>query len=348
MTLDDNQKMRELVDRLVAMSPGPPPYPEEVVMAMPANKPRRNPVLIFAGAAALVLLLAVVPLLLVEDTARLAGTTLPLVTDTTLPAQTTVAVKPPSVKHQAVVYLVHSPENSSRGGNPALVPFLTEVIGPEAVSAILLALQLLTDPELVPPAGFDNVIPASVEILDVSFESDIINVEVNQGFLAGAGGSLGDFTMLNQLVFTATQFNPAASILFMVNGQPVEAFGGNGVDLSTPVSREAFLEGNVNSVIVTGIEIAPEVVTVSGLAQVFEGTVNLEVLDSDGNVVDDAFTTTEGAPAWGEYTLEVTHNFEQTPGSVRVFWHSPEDGSPTDVVTIPVRPDSSDVWDLRP
>lgn len=348
MTLDDNQKMRELMDRLVAMSPEPPPYPDEVVMAMPATKPRRNPVLMFAGAAALVLLLAVVPLLLVEDTAPLAGTTLPPVTDTTLPEQTTVTVQPPLVKQQAVVYLAHSPENSSRGGNPALVPFLTEVSGPEAVSAILLALQLLTDPELAPPARFDNVIPAAVEILDVSVEGDIINVEVNEDFLAGAGGTLGDFTMLNQLVFTATQFNPAASVRFMVNGQPVEAFGGNGVDLSTPVSREAFLEGNVNSVIVTGIETAPEVVTVSGLAQVFEGTVNLEVLDSDGNVVDDAFTTTEGAPAWGEYTFEVTHNLEQTLGSIRVFWHSPEDGSPTDVVTIPVRAAGDEFWDLRP
>jgi hypothetical protein len=351
MTLDDNKKMRELVDRLVAMSPEPPPYPEEVIMVTPSTRPRRNPIMVFAGAAGLVLLIAAVPLLLRNDTPPSAGASLPSVTNTTPPEETTLTEPPPVTTQQAVVYLAQSPENSNSGGNPALVPFLTNVTGAENDSATLLALQLLTDPELFPPPGFNNVIPASVEILDVSVEGDIINVEANEGFLAGTGGTLGDFAMLNQLIFTATQSNPAASVQFIVNGQPVEAFGGNGVDLSTPVSREAFLEGNVNSVIVTSIETTAEGVTVTGLAQVFEGTVNWEVIDSDGNVVevvDEPFTTTEGAPAWGEYTFEVPHDFEQTPGSIRVFWHSPKDGSPTDVVTVPVRAAGDEVWDLRP
>ncbi|HJQ96200.1 MAG TPA: Gmad2 immunoglobulin-like domain-containing protein, partial [Acidimicrobiia bacterium] len=348
---DDNQKMRQLVDRLVAMSPEPPPFPEEMIMAKPATRRRRNPVLMFTGAAALVLLLAVVPLLLLEDTAPSAGTTLPTVTDTRLPDQTTVTEQPPLVTQQAVVYLAQSPENSSRGGNPALVSFLTEVSGAEDESGILLALQLLADSELALPAGFDNVIPAGIEILDVSIDGDIINVEANEDFLAGAGGTLGDFTMLNQLIFTATQSNPAALVQFTVNGEPIQAFGGNGLDLTNPMGREAHLDDNVNSVIVTSIETSPDGVTVTGLAQVFEGTVNWDVIDSDGKIVeivDDTFTTTEGAPAWGEYSFEVPHDFEQTPGSIRVFWYSPRDGSATDVVTIPIRAAGNEVWNLRP
>lgn len=348
MTFDDDQKMRELVDRLVAMSPEPPPYPDEVTMAMPTTRTRRSPIIVFAGTAAVVLLVAAIPLLLSNDTPPVGGTTPPPVTDTTLTDQTTVTEAPPLTAQQAVVYLVQNPDNSR--GNPALVPFLTSVTGTEDDSEILLALQLLTDPDLTPPPGFDNMIPAGVEVLDVSVDGEVISVDMNDEFLSGAGGTLADFTMVNQMVFTATQSNPSATVRFTVNGEPVVAFGGNGLDL-TAVDRddEDFLN-NLNSVIVTDIETTPDGVIVSGLARVFEATVNFDVVDDNGNVVEEpAFApASEGAPEWGEYTFEVTHDFEQTPGSIRVFWGSPEDGSPTDVVTIPVRAAGDEVWDLRP
>lgn len=235
MTFDDDQKMRELVDRLVAMSPETPPYPDEVIMAMPTTRTRRSPIIVFAGAAAVVLLVAAIPLLLSTDTPPVGGTTPPPVTDTTLTDQTMVTEAPPLTAQQAVVFLVQSPDNSR--GNPALVPFLTSVTGTEDESEISLALQLLTDPDLTPPPGFDNVIPAGVEVLDVSVDGEVISVDMNDEFLSGAGGTLADFTMVNQMVFTATQSNPSAMVRFTVNGEPVVAFGGNGLDL-TAVDRD--------------------------------------------------------------------------------------------------------------
>ena len=48
MSRSDDRKMKKLADRLVAMSPEPPPYPEEVsVTQREDSKPR--PVLVFAG-----------------------------------------------------------------------------------------------------------------------------------------------------------------------------------------------------------------------------------------------------------------------------------------------------------
>jgi hypothetical protein len=85
---------------------------------------------------------------------------------------------------------------------------------------------------------------------------------------------------------------------------------------------------------------------VSGVANVFEATVSLEVVDAGGNVVVEDFTTAScGTGCWGAYSFNIDYPFtgEET---VRVFWHSPEDGSPSDVVTIPVLWDDPDGWDL--
>ncbi|HEX9865197.1 MAG TPA: hypothetical protein VGC03_09545, partial [Acidimicrobiia bacterium] len=59
----DDQRMKDLADRLVAMSPEPPPFPEEVTVTQPRVS-RSSPVLMFAGAAVIVLVLAAIPLLL--------------------------------------------------------------------------------------------------------------------------------------------------------------------------------------------------------------------------------------------------------------------------------------------
>jgi hypothetical protein len=74
--------------------------------------------------------------------------------------------------------------------------------------------------------------------------------------------------------------------------------------------------------------------------------VSLEVVDSDGNVVVEDFTTaTCGTGCWGAYSFIIDYPF--TGGEkIRVFWHSPEDGSPSDVVTIPVLWNDPDGWDL--
>ena len=75
-----------------------------------------------------------------------------------------------------------------------------------------------------------------------------VTVDMNEAFLAGSGsGLLGDFTMLNQLIYTATAFGEIESVLFTVNGEPVTAFGSEGLDLSEPQGQDAYLD-QLNSV----------------------------------------------------------------------------------------------------
>ncbi|HEY6627988.1 MAG TPA: Gmad2 immunoglobulin-like domain-containing protein [Acidimicrobiia bacterium] len=360
--------MKDLADRLVAMSPEPPPFPEETTVTQPTNGAKKqSPVLIFAGAAAIVIVLALIPILLLRGGGEVApiGTTTtstvpstqssePVVTSTsiaevttTLPETTTTA---PVAETQGVfVFLVQTPENSNTG-NPALVPFFSSA---EAVPGdpTLASLRLLTADGLTPPPGFQSMIPVEVEVVGVTRapSDQLITVDMNQAFVDGAGGLLADFTMLNQLIFTASDGEEISEVLFTVNGDPVTAFGTEGLDISRPLGRDAFLD-QLNSVNLdsapTGTGDAPLVI--SGFANVFEATVSLELVDGDGNVVYEAFTTaTCGTGCWGAFSFNIDDfDFEATPVSVRVFWHSAKDGSPSDVVTVPILWNDEGGWDL--
>jgi spore germination protein GerM len=361
MSGKDDRKMKELADRLVAMSPEPPPFPEEVTVTQPKGS-RPSPILMFAGAAVIVLILAAIPILLVgnggdvDPIATTTTSTVPStvtsgetvitgeVTTTTLDEETTSTTIPMEVSG-AVVYLTQAPQNSITG-NPALVPFRTQYQVPPSTPEALASLQLLASDMTLPP-GFTSTVPEDVEVVGVTLDEHQITVDMNEAFLEGAGGLLADFTMLNQLIYTAAHFGEIELVQFTVNGEPVEQFGSDGLDISDPMGPDAFLD-QLNSVLVTspvnGEGDSP--LMVSGVANVFEATVSLEVVDGGGNVVHEDFTTaTCGTGCWGAYTFDVDYPFTGEE-SIRVFWHSPEDGEPADVVTVPVLWDDQDGWDL--
>ncbi|HJQ90835.1 MAG TPA: Gmad2 immunoglobulin-like domain-containing protein [Acidimicrobiia bacterium] len=372
MSRADDRKMKELADRLVAMSPEPPPYPEEVsVTHREDSKPR--PVLVFAGAALVVLLLAAIPLLLsrgggeVDPVASSTTSTVPTTVTTQPQASTTVTTEAPATTTtvpatttttapgveavEAVLYAVQTPENSFTG-NPALVAFhgtvVPDVPFEEPMNPAYPGLYALTSENLFLPDGFSNMVPAAVEILGVTPGEHTVTVDMNEAFLAGSGsGLLGDFTMLNQMISTASAFGEIESVLFTVNGEPVTAFGSEGLDLSEPQGRDAYLD-QLNSVNVDSpIQgQGDESLRVAGFANVFEATVSLEVVDATGNVVQEDFATaTCGTGCWGAYEFEVDYPFVGDE-TIRVFWHSAEDGSPSDVVSIPVLWDDPDGWDF--
>jgi hypothetical protein len=62
-------------------------------------------------------------------------------------------------------------------------------------------------------------------------------------------------------------------------------------------------------------------VTVSGTASVFEGTVQLRILDADGEEIASAFTTASaGAPERGDFSEEVAFTVDEAQdGMVEVF-----------------------------
>ena len=207
MSEDFDRRMRELADRVVAMSPEPPPFPEETVVTQPSGESKPKPVLIFAGAALAVLLLVGIPILLFtgdegEPAVTTTPTTLPstVVTEpapsTTEPApsttttvpETTTSVGPVLERRNVPIFLVQQPENSFTG-NPAVVPFLSVSEALPEESDEMAALRLLTRDDLILPDDFSNVIPAPVEVIGVELypQDHWIIVDMNPAFLEGAG-----------------------------------------------------------------------------------------------------------------------------------------------------------------
>ena len=86
-----------------------------------------------------------------------------------------------------------------------------------------------------------------------------------------------------------------------------------------------------------GDEVASPV-TISGTADVFEATVHMRILDSGGLEVAARFTTaTCGSGCRGEFSTQLSFFVEKTQdGTIEVFEVSAEDGSPINVVTVPV------------
>jgi hypothetical protein len=82
-------------------------------------------------------------------------------------------------------------------------------------------------------------------------------------------------------------------------------------------------------------------VTISGTASVFEGTVQLRILDADGEEIASAFTTASaGAPERGEFSEEVEFTVDEAQdGVVEVFEQnvaSPEESPERELFTVEV------------
>jgi germination protein M len=126
---------------------------------------------------------------------------------------------------------------------------------------------------------------------------------------------------LAQLVYTLTQFSSADS---------VEVDGGT-------YTRSDF-EEQTPSVLVESplpFEEVTSPLNVSGTANTFEATFNYELLDADGNIVDEDFVTaTSGTGTRGTFDF-TTADFDDV-ATLRVFELSAEDGSRMREVDIPL------------
>lgn len=189
-------------------------------------------------------------------------------------------------------------------------------------------------------AGVATAIPAGTRLLGVSLSDDgLLTVDLS-GEFAAPGGSLEEQLRLAQVVHTATQFRTVEGVAFRVDGQPVEAFGSHGIVLDRPQTREDYLDVFPLILVESPLigQTVPNPVTVSGVANVFEATVSLRVLDASGREVGRTFTTaTCGTGCWGDYSVAVDYRVDsEQPGVIEVFESSAEDGSPLHMVRIPV------------
>jgi Immunoglobulin-like domain of bacterial spore germination/Sporulation and spore germination len=364
MNPGEEKKLKDFTDRLMAMSPEPPPFPEETVVTNPENQPRRiSPLLVFAGAAAAVLLAIGIPFLFFDNGPPVAAPdTTTSTTSTTVEQATTTTTTIPDtttttsdgeipIAGDAIVYLVQSPENSFTG-NPALVAFATPAYGGPETDLTLYALQILApvDIPLTAPDGFFNAVPEGVEVYGARVADGAPNaiiLEMNETFLEGSGtGLLGDVTMLNQLIYTATQDPGIDEVQFIVNNQPVTEFGTEGIDLSGSVNRETFRDEIALINVTYPILLDQDgTVVVAGISNTFEAAMTLRITDAEGNIRHEENTTaTSGSGTWGTYEFVLDASLLADDSTVQVFEYSAKDGTPQNIISI--RYNSGLPWDF--
>jgi spore germination protein GerM len=189
-------------------------------------------------------------------------------------------------------------------------------------------------------AGTTTAIPKGTELLHVGREGETLIVDLSPEFSSG-GGSLSMQMRVAQVVYTGTQFQGIESVKIWIDGEDARSIGGEGIDVSRPLTRRDFQDLAPN-IIVESPKPGDELRTydtISGFANVFEANVAIRVIDENGKKILETFATaTCGTGCWGDYEKELLMEIDHDQdGRLEVLTYSAEDGSETDLVSIPVR-----------
>jgi germination protein M len=187
--------------------------------------------------------------------------------------------------------------------------------------------------------GLSSEVPDGTRLLGISIANGTATVDLSGEFESG-GGSLSMMLRVAQIVYTLTQFDTVDDVLFHIDGQPVQAIGGEGIVVDPAVGRADFED--VTPAIFVESPAPGDVVTSPvrawGTSNNFEATFMVQVVDNSGAIVyEHHVTATSGTGTRG--TFDVTIPFDATRegfGAFIFYEASARDGSPIHVVEIPV------------
>ena len=199
--------------------------------------------------------------------------------------------------------------------------------------------QLLLGPTTEDAAlGMSSAIPAGTSLHGVTVKDGLATVDLSREFKSG-GGSLSMQLRAAQIVYTLTQFPTIESVAFETDGEPLDALGGEGLELSPPVGRTDF--ENVTPAILVesptpGGSLASPV-RLTGTANVFEALFVVTVTAPNGEIVtEQAVQATSGTGTRGTFDALVEFDVgSKGPGTITVYEPSAKDGTPTNIVSIP-------------
>jgi Sporulation and spore germination/Immunoglobulin-like domain of bacterial spore germination len=155
--------------------------------------------------------------------------------------------------------------------------------------------------------GLRTAIPDGTQLLGLSIDDGIAHVDLTSEFETG-GGSLSMQTRLAQVVYTITQFPTVEGVTFSLDGEPIDVLGGEGVIIDHPLTRRDYAE-LLPAILVLSPALEQNVespVLIRGTANVFEANVGIQVLDENGKVLVETFTTaTCGTGCRGTFRIAV-------------------------------------------
>jgi sporulation and spore germination protein/immunoglobulin-like protein involved in spore germination len=169
--------------------------------------------------------------------------------------------------------------------------------------------------------GVVSIVPRGTKLLGITIDHGTATVDLSSEYASG-GGSLSMTLRLAQVVYTVTQFPTVKRVAFELDGKPVTVFSGEGIVLDRPQTRHDYEQAlPVIAVAQPGFgQTVTSPVTVSGLANVFEANVTIELRDASGKVLArSVVTATCGTGCWGTFTHDLAfHVTSRQAGTVIV------------------------------
>jgi spore germination protein GerM len=225
--------------------------------------------------------------------------------------------------------------------NAGLVPVLRDVPKTKAVGGAAMdeLIKGPNDAELgARPAMYTNI-PDGTTLLGLTIKDGIATVNLSKEF-DGGGGSATMLGRLAQVVYTLTQFPTVTGVQFQVDGRPMTVFNENGNVVAGPFGRDDYA-AQLPAIFVDrpawgGVLGSPA--RLVGVANVFEATFRVEILDGQGrSLAATPVTATCGSGCWGTFDVTVRYTLSRAGwGTLRVWEPSAKDGSVTNLTEYPV------------
>lgn len=127
------------------------------------------------------------------------------------------------------------------GGNLSLVPQAIALPAGNAEETVEAAFATLLTKSGDPQQDAFSTIPEKTRLLALTVEADGVHVNLSQEFTSG-GGSASMIGRLGQVVYTATTLESEAGVWVSVEGKPLTLLGGEGLEVSQPMTRSEFKE----------------------------------------------------------------------------------------------------------
>jgi hypothetical protein len=187
--------------------------------------------------------------------------------------------------------------------------------------------------------GVTTSVPDGTILLGLDIADGLATVDLSREFESG-GGSASMFGRLAQVVYTLTQFPTVERVAFRLDGQPVTVFSGEGIVLDGPSVRtdyESFLPSIFIDRPALGATVANPV-RISGLANVFEASFFVEILDEDGiRLAREHVMATCGTGCWGTFDVTIPYDVSsRQAGSIVTYILSAQDGEIDELRVYPV------------